>query len=289
VNPVVTGLAGLDRLSRHNPTVAKIARWQRDGAERRRDGVAIVESLRALEGALDAGAVVEALLVCAAELGSERGRLERVVERAQAQGAQCSRVEASVLERLRSTKSSQGLLAVLRRPVVSLAQIVVGTSTLLVLAGVADPGNVGTLVRSAAAAGLDGVVVCRPSADPFGAKAVRASAGALWGVSVAEAGPAASVLGVLRPGGFACLGTSPAHGRPPAELPVSGRVALVLGSEAHGTEQSVAEVLDDWVRIPMAPRVDSLNVAMAGTLVAFALGWRRGVLQTASGESRDQR
>jgi TrmH family RNA methyltransferase len=280
------GLAGLARLSRHSPTVARLARWQRDGAERRRDGVAIVESLRALSAAISAQAAVELVLLRAE--GRPEGVLEAAVRAAEEAGARCVVVERPVFERLASTSSPQGVIAVVKRPAWSLALLAARSETLLVLDGVADPGNVGTLVRSAAAAGLGGVVVCRPSADPFGAKAVRASAGALWQVPVAEAEGAAAALEVLRRAGFACFGTSPRAGCTPCALPDRGPVAVVLGSEAHGTTPAVAAGIDGWVRVPMAPGVESLNVAMAGTLVAFALAWRRSTSPLASGDDVDQ-
>lgn len=285
------GVAGLPRLPRHSPVVARIARWQRDGAARRRDGVAIVESVRALAGALGSGATVELCLVRALE--RLEGPVATVVAALRAGGADCWVVERPLFERLASTATPQGVLAVARRPSWPLAELVARSETLLVLAGVADPGNVGTLVRSAAAAGLGGVVVCRPSADPFGAKAVRASAGALWQLPVSEAGGAAETLDVLHRGGFTSFGTSAVAGCSPAALPERDRVALVLGNEAHGTEDAVADRVDGWVRVPMAPGVESLNVAMAGTLLAFALAWRRRALRTAplgpSGDGCDQR
>jgi TrmH family RNA methyltransferase len=146
-----------------------------------------------------------------------------------------------------------------------------GAPFVLVAAGVADPGNLGTMLRSAEAAGAAGLVTTAGSVDPWNPKCVRASAGALFHVPVVpDVAPAD-----LRSLGVPLVGTAASGGRPyhePGSLQMP--LALVLGSEAHGVPDEVP--LDRVVTIPHAGRAESLNVAMAASVLAFEVARQRG-------------
>jgi TrmH family RNA methyltransferase len=147
----------------------------------------------------------------------------------------------------------------------------------LVLAGVGDPGNAGTLLRSAEAAGATAVWATAGTVDLYAPKTVRASAGALFHVPVRDGldGPAA--LDGLRAAGVRVLGTAASGGTPVDQADLTGPVAFVLGNEAHGLDGVWAGAVDEWLTIPMVGRAESLNVAMAGTLLCFeAARQRRG-------------
>jgi TrmH family RNA methyltransferase len=141
----------------------------------------------------------------------------------------------------------------------------------LVAAGVADPGNLGTMLRSAEAAGAAGLVTTAGSVDPWNPKCVRAAAGALARVRVApDVDPAE-----LRHLGVTLVGTAAAGGRAYTEPgALAAPLALVLGSEAHGLPADVP--VDRVVSIPHAGRAESLNVAMAATVLAFEAARQRG-------------
>ena len=165
-----------------------------------------------------------------------------------------------VLERVASTERPQPNLAVVRMPDhradLGAAAFAVVTDRL------ADPGNLGTILRSAEAAGVDVVVLTPGSVDPFNPKTVRASAGALFHVPVVEAD-----LAAVRAAGLRLLGTSSHLGERHTEVDWSGRVALVLGNEARGLPDDAP--VDEWVRIEHRGRAESLNVAMAATVLVF--------------------
>jgi len=138
-----------------------------------------------------------------------------------------------------------------------------------VLVDVADPGNAGTLVRAAEAAGAAAVLFCGSSVDPSNAKCVRASAGALFHVPIASGGEVGPVLESLGELGVRRLATVVQGGRPYDEVDLTGPVALVLGSEAHGLAPSALDAVDERLSIPMDGRSESLNVAMAGSVLCF--------------------
>jgi len=139
----------------------------------------------------------------------------------------------------------------------------------LVLVGVGDPGNAGTLLRSAEAAGAGAVLFCDGSVDPYGPKCVRASAGSLFRVAVTRSADAGEALQCLASAGLATVATVVHGGRSYDEVDLSGPLALVLGGEAHGLPDPVAAQVARAVTIPMVGRTESLNVGMAGTILCF--------------------
>ena len=181
-----------------------------------------------------------------------------------------------VIERVASTDSPQPILAVVRIPPPALDLATAGF--VLVADRIADPGNLGTILRSAEAAGVDGVVLTAGSVDPFNPKVVRASAGALFRVPVARRRPRRRCAG-------------PACGRsarrrieapPHTDADLTGRIALVVGNEAHGLPDDAP--VDDWVTIRHHGRAESLNVAMAATVLCFEAARQRelGLMPPAS-------
>lgn len=144
----------------------------------------------------------------------------------------------------------------------------------LVLDRLTNPANVGMILRSATAAGLDGVLLARrglPSIDPL---VVKASAGVAFRAPVLRSGTVEEGCAALRDAGFALFGLD-AGGAPLPDADLPARIALVLGNETHGLSDSVRPLLDGLLAIPMARGVESLGVASAGAVAAFELARRR--------------
>jgi TrmH family RNA methyltransferase len=165
-----------------------------------------------------------------------------------------------VLDRVASTDRPQPNLAVVRMP--SAERSLDDVAFAVVAERIADPGNLGTILRSSEAAGVEAVVLTPGSVDPFNPKVVRASAGSLFHVPVVAAG-----VGTVRAAGLRLIGTSSHLGRRHTDADWTGRIAIVLGNEAHGLPDDA--LVDEWVRIEHRGRSESLNVAMAGTLLVF--------------------
>lgn len=224
-----------------------------------------------------------------------------LLERCAAEGVVVRSVPAGVLERVAATVTPQPVAAVAKLPDVSLTaaleRLAVATGerqpasprTALVLVSVADPGNLGTLCRSAAAAGFGTLICCDDGADPYGPKAVRASAGSLFRVQVVRECSAAAALDGLRAAGLRCYGAVPRGGVPYDQARFSGDLAIVLGSEAHGLPEGVqGRLSDDLLSVPMDTAAESLNVAMAGTVLCFEVSRQRR-LATAEGTGQESR
>lgn len=202
-----------------------------------------------------------------------------VLEAVAGTGALVREVAVEVLARAVDTVTPQGLAAIAARIDVSVDDAVAAGAAgplALLLVDVADPGNAGTLLRAAEAAGAAAVLFCGSSVDPTNAKCVRASAGALFHLPVAIGGDACAVLDLLRQHGVRSVSAEVAGGVPYDAADLMGPVAVVLGSEAHGLPAEVVDAVDQRLTIPMAGRSESLNVAMAGTVLCFeALRQRR--------------
>jgi len=185
---------------------------------------------------------------------------------------------AGVLERVASTESPQPNMALVSRRTTSLARLeldVVGAAPwVMFLDAVSDPGNLGTILRSAEAMGAAGVVLGSGSVDAFNPKVVRASAGALFHVPVVESVTLTEVKAL----GYRVLATSSheqAGARSLGDTDLGGAVCVVLGSEAHGVDSTHGASIDGWIRVDHAGRAESLNVAMAATIISYELSRAR--------------
>jgi TrmH family RNA methyltransferase len=150
---------------------------------------------------------------------------------------------------------------------------------ILVLDQVRDPGNAGTLVRCATAAGAGAVVFAKGSVDPYAPKTVRAAAGVTDRVDLVRDADLDETLGELRARGFAVVGTDAEASTPYDDVDYGGRVAFVVGNEAWGIVEEHRSLLTEVVSIPMPGDAESLNAGIAGAILLFeAVRQRRGRL-----------
>ncbi len=198
-----------------------------------------------------------------------------LIERVAAADVPRAELKEGVVERIATTASPQPVIAVARRSVVPV-ETMPANGLVLVLVTVQDSGNAGTLIRSGEASGAVGVVSCGNSVDLHSPKVVRSSAGAIFGLAIAEGDDPVEVLAALGARGRRRIGAVPAGGAAPDALDLTGGVALVLGNEARGLPTELTSELDATVTVPVAgPPVDSLNVAMAGTVLCFEAARQR--------------
>lgn len=278
-----------ETLSAANPRMKRLRRLARDRAVRDHERVFVVEGPKLLDEALRAGVAVEAVFVergtkesgnnADRAVGGVGGRtLDALVRRAEAAGAEVHELAPGGLRGIVTATTPQPVAAVARTPTVGIGEVL-AADLLLVLVDIADPGNAGTLLRTAEAAGAGGVVVCSGAVDPFSPKCVRASAGAVFQVPVVAATDPAEVLEELGSAGRLRLAMVVEGGEPYDSVDLRGPTAVVLGSEAHGIPVDLTSLVDRRVSIPMAGRSQSLNVAMAGAVICFeALRQRRAVV-----------
>ena len=176
-------------------------------------------------------------------------------------------VTGPVIAALTDTSTPQGVVAVAEARTIE-AEAIDGDLVVL-LADVRDPGNAGTLLRSAVAAGSSGVVFAKGSVDPFNPKSVRATAGLLFRVPLVHEVALEDALGVLKARGFFVVGAAVGAAVAPEDVDLTQAVALVLGNESWGIEAGARSLLDEVVGIPMPGPAESLNVGIAGSILLF--------------------
>ena len=185
-------------------------------------------------------------------------------------------VSREVLAAMAETVTPQGLLGVAPLLDVPLPTALRGAPRLVaVLEAVSDPGNAGTVVRTADAAGADAVVLTDGSTDPHGGKCVRASAGSLWHLPVVSGPPVAEVVTALRGAGLAVLATSGSAAADDLDDlldagALHGPTAWLLGNEAAGLSDEALALADRTVRVPIRGRAESLNLSTAAAVCLYA-------------------
>ncbi len=233
----------------------------------------VVEGAELLRSALEAGAEVESVYV--APDGLADGGVADVVTRAGDGGARVFDLAPGVLERVADTVTPQPVVAVLPLLDVALATLD-GEGLVVVCVDVRDPGNAGTVLRSADAAGARAVVLCASSVDLYNPKTVRASAGSIFHIPVMVAPDTAAALEHLGVLGYRRLATVVTGGQDYLEVDWHRPSAIVLGNEASGLPPELLGQVDGRIGIPMAGRAESLNVGVACAVVCFeALARRR--------------
>ncbi len=174
------------------------------------------------------------------------------------------------------SETPQGVAALVKCRLFTVDDILakIQTGPLLVVAGVQDPGNLGTMLRSAEAFGSCGVILGDGSANPFNSKVVRASAGSVFRLALVRANLKA-VLGTLREHGVRLLATSSHKGLPVHEAKLDGPTAIFIGSEGAGLPREIIPAMDEVIAIPHSPNVESLNAGVAASIVLYEAARQR--------------
>jgi RNA methyltransferase, TrmH family len=261
--------SGLIR-SRSNPLVRRLrALKERAGGE-----LMLLEGPKLVAEALASG--VEVLEAAASPRGvsADRGG---VVGALRARSVPVRLVDEGVLASLSEVETSQGILALARRPVFAEERIYAGTPLVLVAAGIQNPGNLGALLRTAEAAGATGAYLTDGAADPFSWKALRGSMGSAFRLPHRRRLTTADALARLDAHGVSVMAADPGGARRYDEADLRRPIALLVGPEGAGLAPATRARASASVAIPMAHGVESLNVSVAaGVLLFEAARQRRG-------------
>jgi len=250
--------------------LAELRRLTTRKYRRRRDRL-ILEGVRLIREALDQGVVI-AVAAYSPELARRPGGgplLAALTER----GVRVVPVDAGTLSSLSAVETSQGIVAVaeaVERPVDE-----VRTLRLLV-DGVQDPGNLGTIIRCAHAAAVGAVYLGPGTVDPFSHKTLRSAMGSAFALPIVEVQDVLSCLEQHRSMGYSLVVSDTRGDWAPSRVDLTGRALLVVGSEGRGVSPGVSERADALVRIPMPGGAESLNVAMAATILLYEAVRQRG-------------
>jgi TrmH family RNA methyltransferase len=231
------------------------------------DGHCAIESVRVVEEAIRSGLNFKAVFFAE----SAQNRAERVLSQLNAH------VDAVLLsdEIFRSavaTESPQGVAALVRLREFSIEDMLRPAEPLVVaVAGVQDPGNLGTIIRSAEAFGASGVLIGEGTVSPYNPKVVRAAAGSLFRLPVVRGIP----IDTLRERRVRLVATSSHKAKPVNEAELNGPLCLLIGNEGAGVPRELLNAADERVAIPHSPRVESLNAGVAASILLYEISRQR--------------
>jgi RNA methyltransferase, TrmH family len=253
---------------RHNALVKQL-RQAFARAERTEEGDCAIEGMRIVEEAIRSGLRFRAIFF----RESAQDRADRLLPQIG------SHVETLLLpdklfDGIVPSETPQGLAALVRWKDFSIEDLLERSHVgpILVLAGLQDPGNLGTILRSAEAFGSAGVVLGEGTVSPFNSKVIRASAGSVFRIPLViakAAGGLEEVCGKLRAQGVRLIATSSHKGTPLDQASLTGPLAIFIGSEGAGVPRDVMSKMDETVAIPHTPQVESLNAGVAGSIVLY--------------------
>lgn len=269
--------------SRHNP-LAKFVRSLAGKKAREQTGRFVVEGVRLLEEALEAalkpgsGFKLEVVLYAPSRLATDRGMA--LIHSLRRAGVEIVPAAEPVMEYISDTSSPAGVLGVVQHLFHEPAgpPDTASRPFVLVLDQIQDPGNLGSLLRTAEAAGVSEVWVLTGSADCFSPKVVRATMGSIFRLPL-RLKVVPGELSDLSARGITVYGTARGRGESLFKTVFPRPLAVVLGSEAQGMSPELESRVDGWVHIPMAGEVESLNVAAAGALVLYEIARQHGLLE----------
>jgi TrmH family RNA methyltransferase len=247
--------------STKNSRIQTIRKLQSSARFRRKEKLFVVEGVRLVEEAFAAG--MQPQLVLFTEDLNLRGQL--IVERSRESGVEVLEVALHVFQVASDTQTPQGVMAVLPIPVWNLPEQL---NFVLIADGVRDPGNLGTLIRTASAAGVDALILPPENVDPFAPKVVRAGMGAHFRLPIRTM-DWQSIKDAMT--GLSVFLADVGEGSPHFDADFQQPLALIIGGEAVGAGREAANLATQRVHIPMPGETESLNAAVAGAIIIYEI------------------
>ncbi|HEX5474284.1 MAG TPA: RNA methyltransferase [Vicinamibacterales bacterium] len=262
--------------SRQNAVVKRFRELARTAAAVG-DADVLLDGVRLVREALEAGVAIPVAAFADRQLrGGDGAEIASAVARS---GGRVYSASDSVFAAMSPVQHPSGVVAIGRASAAHLNEAFAGAAPLvLVLAGVQDPGNVGAIVRTAAALGATSVVAIEGSADPFGWKALRGAMGGTFRLPVAARGSILGVIAAARDRHVRLVAAVPRGGTPLPSADLRRPTALLLGGEGAGVTDTLLAAADATVTVPMGADVESLNVAVAAALLLYEAARQRGTL-----------
>jgi len=249
----------MKRISSADNQFIKLANRLKNRKYRDKENLFVVEGLRSVEELQEYPELIRAVFL-------ESGMIASMEELINALPEKCFEIDTRLMQTICSTDTPQGAAAIVAKPAWRLADMLQEDGPVVILDQIADPGNVGSIIRSCWAMDVNGVLLTKGCADPFSPKVVRSTMGGILNVPLIQ-DASDDTWGILKAENFRFIGTSGQAEQSYFDVELTGKCALILGSEAFGISGSLINQCDEFVKIPMNAKVDSLNVAAACAII----------------------
>lgn len=252
--------------STSNPRVRQIVLWQEKAKKRREDNVFLAEGIKMLREA-PKDWIKEVYLT---EEVLQRLRKEDGEVLAKIENTGYELLSDEVMKKVSDTQTPQGALVVLNRPSYTLEDIVGnGEGTFVVLENLQDPGNLGTIIRTGEGAGIRGVIMSQDTVDIYNPKTIRATMGSVYRVPFIYVETLSDSICYLKEKGVQTYAAHLKGTKQYYEFSYTGGTAFLIGNEGNGLKKETADLADEYLRIPMEGQVESLNAAIAATILMY--------------------
>lgn len=237
---------------------------------REREGKFLIEGLRLCEEALASLWEVELLLFTSDFIQSERGK--KLVEGFREKGVEILILKRKELEKLSEEKTPQGIMAVVKKKKFFLESTLLSKAFLiLMLDNIRDPGNLGTIIRTADSAGVDGVLLSKGCVELYNPKVVRSSMGSVFHLPLFERLDLKETIPLLKSSGFKIFASDVREGKNYSDVKYPDRTCLMVGSEATGIDKRLLNLSDEKIRIPIYGKAESLNASVAAGILLYEI------------------
>ncbi|NLL67320.1 MAG: RNA methyltransferase [Clostridiaceae bacterium] len=223
----------------------------------------LLEGYRLVKEAVDSGAEIRYFIVSDSFLAKEEFFLSQV------SNIRVVQVPDELFGRISETQTPQGIIAVAKVPIYNQKDIIKNASQVIVLENLQDPGNLGTIIRSADACGFDAVLLSKESADPYNPKVIRSTMGSIFHIPVIIVEDIYQVLDDLKARKVFLAAAHTRDALPCWNADMSGNVAIIIGNEGNGLSDMIIEKADRTIMIPMTGRAESLNASAAASMLIY--------------------
>ncbi len=232
-------------------------------------GQIVLEGVRIIEDALAEGAKIKRVFYIKDLL--EKNRTAKLIKQLKAENIELIAITEEICDRVSDVENSQGILAVVKRPEYELNDLLNQKegSFLLIIDRLQDPGNLGTIIRTADAAGIDGIIMTKGTVNLYNQKVIRATMGSLFRIPAVSVDKLNQLKAFLTKQEVKLFATSLKGEKNYFAADYSGNVALIVGNEAHGVRDELITLADETIKIPLRGGAESLNAAIATAIVTY--------------------
>lgn len=230
-------------------------------------GLFVLEGITVLKEAIEEGARIDYVIY--SDSFAENSESIEIIEKLQAEKVNVYSVDNRLFASVSGTETPQGIIAAVEKPEWDADAVLEEGTNIIVLDRVADPGNMGTIIRTAEAAGFSGILVIKGSTDPYSGKVSRSASGALMRMPVLYADSPQDAVDMIRSNGKNIVCTDPRSDKNYYDVDLAKNAAIVIGNEAAGVCEELFGCADISVGIPMEGKTESLNAAIAASVMMY--------------------